>query len=203
MIEGKKIILAQFESWNASSIQEWQADPYYKYYFKNMPELLTESQLTDFPRLMGMNILIIYERGEWYATKRGITHFYPKPLGLCSWDNIRILARTCEFGILIDRHVSGQHYGKEAIFLFLNYLFNRLGFHKVSAHTAEEAKDTNEKCMKALGMTEEGIIRENFYLDGQWKNEKRWSILQNEFNEIYQKWLNAEEVQLKQAIGGV
>lgn len=193
MIEGKKIVLVPFEKANATEIRAWMADPYYKFFFKNMPEMLNEDQLKEFPRIMGMNVLMIYDRGQWYSANNGVTHFNPAALGMCSWDNVRYLARTCEMGIIIDKNFSGQHYGKESIFLFLDYLFNRMGFHKVSAHTADEAKETNEKCLDAVGFKLEGTIRDNFYLDGEWKDEKRWSLLQDEFNELYSQLLMKEE----------
>lgn len=182
MIIGEKIILVPFEKWNAGDIRKWMSDPYYKFYFKNMPEMLSAAQLEEFPRMMGMNVLMIYERGHWEASGPG--HFQPIPIGLCSWDNVRLLARTCELGIIIDKEASGKHYGKEAIFKFLDYLFNRLGFHKVSAHTAVEAEGTNDRCDSAVGFKLESIVRDNFYMDGKWHDEKRWSILESEFKSL-------------------
>lgn len=182
MIIGEKVVLVPFEDWNAGEIRRWMSDPYYRFYFKNMPEMLNAAQLRDFPKIMGMNVLMIYDRGQWEASFT--EQFTPTPIGLCSWDNVRFLAKSCELGIIIDKDASGKHYGREAIFLFLDYLFNRLGLHKVSAHTAAEANDTNTKAMEVVGFQFESIVRDNFYMDGKWHDEKRLSILDSEFKGI-------------------
>lgn len=182
MMQGEKTILVPFEKWNAADIRKWHADPYYKFYFRNIPECLNIAQLEDFPRLMGMNMLMIYDRGQWEASFTN--NFQAIPVGMVSWDNVRYLARTCEFGVIVDKDSTGKHYGKESMGLFLNHLFNRLGFHKVSCNTASEASDTNAKTVGALGFKFESIIRDNFFMDGKWHDEKRFSMLDTEFRKV-------------------
>ncbi len=186
MITGKKTVLIPYEPGHWANMQKWLYDDYYKFYFKNMPEMMTPEQLTKFPTLMGMNVLMIYEKGQYLGSQT--LNFVPQPIGFVSWDNLRYLARTCDFGIVVDKDFSGKHLATEAVMLFLDYLFNRLGFHKVTACTAAEAEDTNEKSMKFLGMQYEGTSREHFFLDGKWHDEKRFSLLKDEFDLVYKNF---------------
>lgn len=190
MIKGKRVILVPFDKSHWSDIQKWMYDDYYKFYFKNMPEMLNPEQLGDFQRIMGLNILMIYDRGQYEASL--IHGFCALPVGLVSWDNVRLLARTCDFGIVIDKDKSGQHYGAEASILLINYLFNRLGFHKICVATAEEAELTAEKAMKRLGFQFEGSARHHFYVDGEWKNEKRFSLLKEEFHQACDEYMKGD-----------
>lgn len=190
MIEGEKVVLVPFEEENGADIERWMSDPYYKFYFKNMPEMLNRAQLKVFPGCMGMSVFMIYEKGQYFAAPQ--MGFRPIPLGLVSWDNVRLVAKTCEIGFIIDKDWSAKHLGKESLFLFLNYLFGRLGFHKVTGVIAEQATDTEAKLAQNAGFKFEGIVRDNFYLDGTWHNEKRYSILETEWKERFKKYQEGE-----------
>lgn len=187
MIIGDKTILVPFEQHNWADMQKWLYDDHYKYYFKNIPELMTPAQLANFPQLMGMNILMIYEKGQYLGSKS--LNFTPQAIGFVSWDNVRLLAKTCDFGIVVDKDFAGKGLSTCSVMMLLNYLFNRLGFHKVIASTAQAADETNEKVLAKLGMQFEGINREHFFLDGKWHNEKRWSLLKDEFDLVYSNYM--------------
>lgn len=187
MLTGERVILIPFDKSNWVSINKWIYDPYYKYYFKNMPEMLTQSQMSDFNILMCMNIFMIYDKGMYEGLK--FLQGTPEPIGMISWDNIRLLAKTCDFGMLMDKDYSGNHYGYEAAVLVLKYLFHRLNFHKVTISTAEEEIDTCSKVLNKLGCKFEGMARDHFFIDGIWKNENRYSMLREEFDLLYNKYL--------------
>lgn len=198
MIESKRLILVPFEEFNWVDIQKWISDPYYKFYFKNIPDCFTRQQFMNFPNQAGINCFMIYEKGHYQGAIDN--NFVPEPIGLASWDNVRILPKTCDIGFIIDKNnEANKHYVKEGLYLLLDYLFNRLGFHKVGAITAVEAKDTSEKLCLTGGFKFEGVSRDHYFLEGKWHDENRYSILEHEFRtdefkELYRNTLTGESL---------
>lgn len=179
MIRGKKTSLVAFEPSYGSVIQRWMSDRDYRFYFRNMPEVLSCDQYAMFPRIMNMNILMIIDPEG-------------SIIGMASWDNIRFLARTCEVGFLIDKQAQAVGFTKDAWMAFADYLFNRLGFYKVSTKVALNQKRTWEIC-KWGGFRNEGILEREFYMDGQHHDEIRLILFQDEFNKRLEKYKKGEE----------
>lgn len=180
-IIGIKTRLVPFDTTNqahAACLEKWTTNQNYKYYFKNIPEIFTFHQLSQFPLLLNMNVLMIEAEGQI--------------VGMATWDNVRVLPRSCEMGFLIDKDFQGKGYTKDAFMFFLNYLFSRLGFHKVSAKVAANEFNTVGKSVWG-GFTHHAILKDEFYLDGKWQDDVLLSVLDHEFKERFNLYLNGEQ----------
>lgn len=189
MIFGKKVKLVAYEPGHWPYLSKWISDPAYKFYFRNIPMVMKVSELENFPQVMHMNVLVVLNEEN-------------NPIGIATWDNVRVLARSCDMGLLIDSDGQGKGYTKDAYMAFMNYLVNRLGFHKVIANCAFQEKATISKCEWG-GMKPEGVMREHFYLDGKWHDEMRLSVLEHEFRERYNRYIQGEKSWAAEKVGAV
>jgi len=178
MIIGRKTKLIVFEPGHWTYLSKWMCDPYYKYYFRNIPEIMSINQLQQFPQFLNMNVLMILNEEN-------------NVVGMATWDNIRILARSCCIGFLIDNGYRGRGYAKDAFMEFIYYLTHRLGCHKLIAKIAEVEAETVSKAMYGA-FKDVNIIRDEFFMDGKWHNEIWLNILDTEVNEVYAKFKRGE-----------
>ncbi len=176
MIESFKIRLIPYEPEYWPILEKWMSDPAYKFYFRNMPEILNKNQLMVFPQLMNMNVLFIQEKE--------MGNF----VGMATWDNIRLLAKTCQIGFLIDKDFQGRSLTREAYMTFVHYLFSRLGFNKVIAIAARSEAPTIGKGLTA-GFKEEAVLKDEFYMDGKFHDELRLCAFNKEFLKEYERYL--------------
>jgi RimJ/RimL family protein N-acetyltransferase len=181
MIQGEKIRLIAYEQDHWVYLNKWMSDPYYKYYFRNIPEIMTAQQMMNAPQLLGLNVLMVVAQVE------GEDHI----IGMCTWDNVRILARSCCVGFLQDKDYKGMGFMKEAFIEFIYYLTHRLGIHKVIAKVAECEAETASKAGYG-GFTDKNLIRDEYFMDGKWQNEVWFSMLDKEFLPIYELFKKGE-----------
>lgn len=186
MILGSKIKLIAFEPDHWVFISKWISDPYYRYYFRNIPELMTIQQMQAFPQVLGMNVMIIL-------------NYNNDVVGMATWDNVRILARNCCIGFLIDRDFKGLGYAKDAFMEFIYYLTHRLGIHKVIAKVAESEYETASKTVYG-GFSDKNIMRDEFFIDGKWHNEVWLSVIDKEFAEKYDKFKKGEMLWVEEKV---
>lgn len=98
-------------------------------------------------------------------------HWYVKERG--SW----------EIGYCIFPEYRGQGYCVEATKLVLKYAFEDWNAHKVVA-MCNEYNIASYKVMEKLGMTREGIFREELPWQGKWVNQFFYCILDSEYRKI-------------------
>lgn len=82
------------------------------------------------------------------------------------------------FWIHPDQHEQG--YGREAISLVLDYTFTELRVHKVTAN-AFATNEASRTLLEDLGFTEEGVGREDAYLDGGYVDTHYYGLLADEW----------------------
>ena len=89
--------------------------------------------------------------------------------GFVSLTNMNWINRNYNFGIIIDQNFQGKGFGKETTELILNYSFQKLNMRKVSLNVlSENTRAIN--LYKKLGFKEEGILKEQFYWDGEYQD---------------------------------
>lgn len=90
--------------------------------------------------------------------------------------------RTTDMTIIIgEKDAWGKGYGTEAGWLLLDYVFKRLGFHRVSVGVV----GFNERALRfweGLGFKKEGVERDGYYCDNEYSDFVMMSILEAEFN---------------------
>ncbi|WP_410769385.1 GNAT family N-acetyltransferase [Fontibacillus sp. BL9] len=90
-----------------------------------------------------------------------------------------------EIGYAVSRACWNKGIATEASKALIKYGFMELGLNRIEAR-CNEANIGSEKVMQNLGMTFEGLIREQLKIRNEYKNQKLYSILRREFpNELY------------------
>jgi len=86
-----------------------------------------------------------------------------------------------ELGIMIRPDHHGNGYGTEASKLLITHGFQQLRFHRIYARVYannEKSKAVWEK----LGFTEEGLMREHIFVDGEFVDAHIYGLLEHEWN---------------------
>ena len=110
--------------------------------------------------------------------KKADKHIGNIKLGPVNW-----ITRIASLGIMIgDKESWGKGYGTEAIRLVLDYAFNRLNLHKVTAGIAAIHK-ASIKAFEKAGFTIEGHAKSQFYLDGEYSDSLYLGITREDYLE--------------------
>jgi len=88
-----------------------------------------------------------------------------------------------ELGYCIFPEYRGQGYCVEAAKIALKYAFEDWNAHKVVA-MCHENNVSSYKVMEKLGMTREGIFREELLWQGKWMNQFFYCILDSEYRKM-------------------
>jgi len=89
--------------------------------------------------------------------------------------------RHALIGITIgDRDYWGAGYGRESLHLLLDYCFDEVDLHRVSAETFEYNTAWRE-LVEGMGFTKEGTAREYLYRDGQYWDKHNYALLEDEY----------------------
>jgi RimJ/RimL family protein N-acetyltransferase len=100
--------------------------------------------------------------------------------GLTFLKQINTIHRQAEFAILIDEKYSGMGIGSEACYKTLDYAFRELGLHRVWLKVREDniaAIKIYERC----GFRMEGLLRDDVFKQGSFRNQLIMSVLEGEF----------------------
>lgn len=94
-------------------------------------------------------------------------------------------ARQAEIGFTLAREFHGRGLAFEAVARVLDYVFNSLGLHRVTAITdCENVKSA--ALLSRLGMRLEGHFIQNVWFKGRWGDEYSYAVLREE-------WLRSRE----------
>lgn len=108
-------------------------------------------------------------------------------IGYCKFYDINNISRICSIGIIIGEEKDrNKGYGKEAIYLMLDYAFNYLNINNVMI----QVKSFNERaiaCYKGVGFKEIGRRRQSYFLNGKYYDDIYMDILGEEFKGDYIK----------------
>lgn len=105
------------------------------------------------------------------------------PIGIAQiWSYIDY-RKSWEIGFALLPEHRGHGYGSEAAKLLLNYAFEKLDAHKVVGMC--NSKNTRSATlMKHIGMTKEGVFKEELFWNNQWTDQYYFSILEKEFFKV-------------------
>lgn len=104
-------------------------------------------------------------------------------IGYTSINNLDLRNRKAEWGgtLIGDTNFLGKGLGKEASALMLRFLFDQYPIHKCYAYCLQEHPATL-KLFDSLGFVKDGILRDEVFKNGEFKNILLFSILREEIN---------------------
>ncbi|AFP84445.1 spermidine N1-acetyltransferase [secondary endosymbiont of Ctenarytaina eucalypti] len=101
-------------------------------------------------------------------------------VGLVELVNIDYIHRRAEFSILVAPEHQGKGYASVATYLALNFGFMVLNLYKLYLIVDEE----NTKAIhiyKKLGFKQEGVLLQEFFINGHYHNALRMCLFQHEY----------------------
>jgi RimJ/RimL family protein N-acetyltransferase len=103
-------------------------------------------------------------------------------LGQIGIHQIHARSQVGRLGIVIaSRDDMGKGHGSAAIRAVLDHAFGRLRLHKLWVMMFARNTRTRGICQR-IGFVEEGVLREEYFHDGQWHDMVRLSLLQREWD---------------------
>ncbi len=175
MLAGEKVRLRSLEREDLPKIWQWSNDEEVMYYW-GMPGF--SISLAEIEHRFSRTLDARDATRKWFI----IETLDKKPIGRMMYFNLDRRHHHAEIAIQIgEKEYWGQGYGTEATMLFLDYLFNELGLHRVYLYTQDynpRAYRSYEKC----GFVKEGVVRHRYFVNGQYHDGFLMGILRHEFN---------------------
>jgi|SRR5699024_2017958 len=171
MIHGKNIYLRLMEKRDVKYKVEWVNDPKVRrtLFFQDISELGTEQWLIKVSSDNSRNDFVICE-GE-----------NDIPIGFASVVNIDFKNSSAETYICIgNQNYWGKGYGTEVKEVLLEYIFLELGLNRTYAYNWAENKNMIQ-INKKLGFTLEGVLRQDRFSNGEYKDRVLFSMLKEEY----------------------
>ncbi len=128
--------------------------------------------------------LMIEDRGLRFCIFKREDLLYEKIIGDVSISNvIRGESQSCNLGFKLDNLETGKGFMEEALKVFIDYIFNELRLHRIEVETLP-SNAPSIKLLKKLGFKQEGIAEKFLYINGEWKDHLRFSLIN--LNKDYQ-----------------
>jgi RimJ/RimL family protein N-acetyltransferase len=120
----------------------------------------------------------------WWGNAFIVESAEEKPLGMLSLSNIDAQNRQLEFGVFLDKEAckpaSRREVAVDAIAQFLEYTFDYLQYEKVYSRTLEH-REAVFGGYEQYGFTQDAVLRNNVWWQGEWHNEVIYSLLSKEW----------------------
>ena len=103
-----------------------------------------------------------------------------KMIGTCGFTRFNYAANSAEVGYVINPKYRGVGIAPEAVGKVIEFGFEKLGLNRIEAKFMED-NAPSRRVMEKLGMTFEGIRREEMLIKGIYRNIGTCSILRSEY----------------------
>lgn len=104
-------------------------------------------------------------------------------IGLVELVEINYIHRNAEFQIIIDPSHHGKGYASMATKLAMEYAFNILNLYKLYL-IADVKNDKAIHIYTKLGFEQEGILKQEFFVNGEYRDVVRMCIFQHQFSQL-------------------
>jgi RimJ/RimL family protein N-acetyltransferase len=176
------INLSEIKKEDMEYIYKWFSDPEFLKYYDYYPPLPLKKAKVD----KMFNYYKESGKSKVFAVKKGSSI-----IGIAGFDDIIKENRVATLFIgLGNKNERGKGYGRETMYLLLEYGFNNLNFHRIQLNVLqfnEGAIALYEKC----GFKKEGVFREFVLRDGKRFNLLLYGLLKNEWIMIKERIFRA------------
>lgn len=175
-IKGEKIILRSLKKADADSLCLAANDRQVFRHISGVPYPYTLKDAEEY-------ILYVQKRlNEQSSYELGITLKGEKEvIGMIGLKNAdRDDKFSAEIGFWLGKKYWRQRIGSEAIRLMLDFAFNDINLHKVSAEVME-SNEISLRLLEKIGFKKEGLLRESEKRAGKWMNVYYLGLLKKEF----------------------
>lgn len=172
---GKRILMRMYEKEDSADffknikdkeISRWSTNIPYPY-SKKRAEKFIKITHKRFKEKTHVNVGIVLKKENRVIGSMGLNKI--------DWKN-----RKSEIGYWLGKKYWGKGIATEALLLFLEYAFEKIKLHRVSAHVLEVNKQS-ARVLEKCGFRLEGTEKESKLVRNTWHNVKIYAILQEEF----------------------
>lgn len=151
MLRGRRIIIRRKKLSDAWDDYKWRKDPELCRLDAAVPTCIS------FPEFYE-NYLMEMQREHPWQRQFAIDTVEGKHIGNVMYYNLDPERREVEIGIMIgDKNYWGKEYGKEAVLLFVDFLFKELGVERIKLRTLTWNKRA-QRCFEKCGFVPKGKV---------------------------------------------
>ena len=174
MLKGKNLSLFAVEKADLEQLRDWRNDPNFRKHFREYRELNLSQQEKWFEtQVVADNTTLMFS-----IRRNEDNHL----LGCCGLVYINWVHRHAGLSLYIgldDKYIDDEGHAEESCKLILNYGFNELCLNKIWTEIYEF--DEKKKALyDKFGFKQDGLLRQNYWYDGQWWDSRILSILNSE-----------------------
>ena len=176
ILKSERLILRSFQDADIEPFAAYRSDPEIARYQSWEPPVTLEQAARFVNEMKNARPGV---QGEWYqwAVERQAT---PGLVGDCAFQILPHDPRQAEIGFSFARAYQGQGFAAEAVSRLLDYLFDDLNLHRVTAVTDAENQGA-ARLLERLGLRREGTFVENVWFKGAWGSEFSYALLRREW----------------------
>jgi len=176
MLKGLLTGLTAIERTDLKQLMDWRNKPEFRKYFREYRELNSDIQEQWFEKKVLNDPAIMM-----FSIRRLSDNLL---LGCCGFVYINWVHRHADLSIYIgwnNFYIDEEGYAEDAAKILLKYGYHELGLNKVwtEIYSIDEKK---KAFFGKLGFHRDGVLRQNYFYDGQWCDSLILSLLVNEFN---------------------
>lgn len=116
------------------------------------------------------------------TTVRYAIEFKDETVGVASVSSIDMKNRTANMNIKLLKSARGKGIATHVVNLIVNYCFDELNMHCLTANVIERNTDSR-KLWQKIGFREDGLLRDRIYKNGKYHNVIAVSLIKEEFYE--------------------
>ena len=176
IIETDRLLLRKITLDDAADIFEYASDPEVSTYMSWEPHQSIQETYDYLERVMQR--YQEHNPGPWAIVHKRDA----KMIGTCSYGSWAREDYRAEVGYVLNRRYWGQGYMAEAVRAIVDFGFRKLGMNRIQAR-CDVPNIGSARVMEKVGMTFEGVLRQQLFEKGTFRDIKIYSILRSEWAE--------------------
>ncbi len=172
LLVGKTVNLRVVEKEDLPLLADWFNDLEVLGQYNTLRQMSRTEAQNMFDNVSDMRFFLIEKKD---GTKIGfIGHFHVLHLGTGT--------KQVEVGYTLLPAERGKGHGTEALRIIVDYLFLSKEIMRIQAQT-DRRNLASQKILEKAGFKNEGILRNNFFIRGEWTDDCMYSIIREDWNE--------------------
>jgi ribosomal-protein-alanine N-acetyltransferase len=173
-LETRRLLLRKITLDDAPAIFAYASDPQVPVYMPWAPHQSIAETYEYLAHVIGR-----YQQGwpgPWGIVHKGDA----KLIGTCAFGMWEREHNRAELGYVLNRDYWGQGYMPEAVRTIVDFGFRHMGLNRIEAR-CEVPNTGSARVMEKVGMAFEGVLREQIYEKGSYRDMKIYAILRREW----------------------
>ena len=173
-IETERLLLRKITLDDAADIFEYASDPEVSIFMSWEPHQSIQETYDYLAR--AMRRYDEHNPGPWAIVHKRDA----KMIGTCSYSSWARAHHCAEVGYVLNRRYWGQGYMAEAVRAIIAFGFRELGMNRIQAR-CDVPNIGSARVMEKVGMSFEGVLRQQLFEKGTFRDIKIYSILRSEW----------------------